>query len=62
MKILEFTELVLKMREAQQKYFKKRDSLSLKAAKDLEKKVDAILQRYKNNQKESQKPANLFDN
>ena len=41
----EFFNLVMRMREAQKKYFKTRSSLDLRQAKTLEKEIDAEIER-----------------
>lgn len=41
----EFFNLVMRMREAQKEYFKTRSSLDLRQAKNIEKEIDAEIER-----------------
>jgi hypothetical protein len=41
----EFLEMVIEMRELQKKYFKTRDKMILAKSKEMEKKVDAAIEK-----------------
>lgn len=50
METKEFYAKVAEMRKMQKEYFKKRDVIVLKKAKELEREVDAEIERYNNKQ------------
>jgi len=56
----EFYDIVVKMREAQKKYFKSRSSFDLEAAKRYEKIIDKEIERVKAVLGESPKQPTLF--
>lgn len=56
MKSTDFVELVGRMRKYQKRFFKDRSPEDLKASKECEKKVDAIVERY-----EQSKQPKLFE-
>ena len=56
----DFEQLVLAMRNAQKTFFRYHDELDLKKAKDLERQVDAALERKQELDREPTPPLDLF--
>ena len=56
----DFEQLVLAMRNAQKTFFRYHDDLDLKKAKELERQVDAALERKQELDREPTPPLNLF--